>query len=119
MAKNLVGSIKLHELKHAITKTPKGTPCIMIPLEQDGIFKPEGKDTVYLNVAVFVADTDDTYGNRASVTIGQSKEERLAGKNKVYIGNLKQIWEGEANSQNQNSGAGTGNHIGENDDLPF
>lgn len=123
MAKNLVGSINLSKLKSALSVTKKGTPCIMIPIDQDGIFVSEKKGEVYLNVAVFVADEDDQYKNRASVTIGQSKEERLASKPKVYIGNLKQIWEGEANSQNQNTGAGSGQakekHIGPDDDLPF
>lgn len=65
----------------------------------------------YLNVAVWVNDQVDQYGNIASIQISQTKEEREQGQKATYIGNLKEFSK-DAQPQQANTS-------GENVDLPF
>ena len=44
----------------------------------------------FLNIAVWVNDEEDQYGNSASIQQSQTQEERTAGAPKVYLGNLKE-----------------------------
>jgi hypothetical protein len=54
----------------------------------------EGKNGgKYLNLTISVNDQDDQYGNNISVWGSQSKEEREAKANRVFIGNGKKLWE--------------------------
>lgn len=46
----------------------------------------------YYNISINVNDEADQYGNNASVTTNQSKEERDAKTPKVYLGNGKTVW---------------------------
>lgn len=51
----------------------------------------EGKNgKKYLNVALWVNDNPDQYGNIGSIQVSQTKEQREAQEKKVYIGNFKQ-----------------------------
>lgn len=52
----------------------------------------QGKKGLYLDVTVTVNDEVDSFEQIGSITIGQSKEERDAKAPKVYLGNLKEVW---------------------------
>ena len=56
------------------------------------VTKKDGTIAKYLDVSIFVNDSEDDYKNIASMTIGQTKEEREAKVPKVYLGNLKRTW---------------------------
>lgn len=68
----------------------------------------------WLNVDVWINDTPDTYGNDASISIQQTKEQRDAKERKVYLGNGKKKfgWDGGAPAQ-------TSAPASEKSDLPF
>jgi len=51
-----------------------------------------GKKGRYLNIVVTVNDDIDQYGNQGPVLVDQSKEEREAKAEKVYLGNCKVVW---------------------------
>ena len=78
MSKLLIGSIDLNK----IDKTK------IITTDKNG--NPFENGAKYLNVAVWVNDEVDQYGNTASIQISQSKEERESGVKSIYIGNLKE-----------------------------
>lgn len=59
-------------------------------IEESKVIEKNGKR--WLNLTISTYDTTDTYGNNASVSINQSKEERDAKAPKVYLGNAKVIW---------------------------
>lgn len=46
----------------------------------------------YYNISINVNDEADQYGNNASVTTNQTKEERDAKAPKTYLGNGKTVW---------------------------
>jgi hypothetical protein len=98
MAKILTGSIDLTKLKSAKHTTEKGTECLLIPIEQDGLFASD-KGSVYLNLNIFDADEEDKYGNTANVSINQSKEQRESKEPKTYLGNLKTVWSGSGGAK--------------------
>jgi hypothetical protein len=78
MAKLLTGSIDLNK----IDKTK------IISTDKNGNRFENGAK--YLNIAVWINDETDKYGNTASIQISQSKEERESGVKAIYIGNLKE-----------------------------
>ena len=47
---------------------------------------------VYYNFTISVNDETNDYGQNVSAFDSMTKEEREAGKNKVYIGNGKVVW---------------------------
>jgi len=96
----LTGSIDLNKIdKTKIVSTDKnGNP-----------FENGAK---YLNVVVWINDELDNYGNKASIQISQSKEEREAGAKAIYIGNLK-----EPQSRNNEPTSARTAQVA--DDLPF
>lgn len=100
MSKMLTGSIDLNKIdKTKIVSTDKnGNP-----------FENGAK---YLNVVVWINDELDNYGNKASIQISQSKEEREAGVKATYIGNLK-----EPQSRNNEPTSARTAQVA--DDLPF
>lgn len=51
-----------------------------------------GKKGKYLPMTVTINDEVDQYGNQGPVVVEQSKEEREAKANKVYLGNAKVVW---------------------------
>ena len=100
MSKLLTGSIDLNK----IDKTK------IVDRDKDGNLFQNGAK--YLNVAVWVNDELDNYGNKASIQISQSKEEREAGAKAIYIGNLK-----EPQSRNNEPTSARTAQVA--DDLPF
>lgn len=64
-------------------------------IPKDKIFKSD-KGNLYLDVIIWVNPDDqpDDYDNHVSIQVGQSKEEREAGKAKIYLGNAKLLVSG-------------------------
>ncbi len=56
-----------------------------------------GKKGKYLPIVITLNDEVDQFGNQGPVIIEQSKEEREAKAEKVYLGNVKVVW---SNGQN-------------------
>ena len=77
-----------------------------------------GKNGVakYYNMIVTLNDTPDQYGNDASVSNSQTKEERTAKAKKTFIGSGKVIFSKDAQPARQSQPASSSN---ESDDLPF
>ena len=100
MAKLLTGSINLSK----IDKTK------IVDRDKNG--NPFENGSKFLNIVVWVNDEVDDYGNKASIQIGQSKEEREAGVKSIYIGNLKEP-QSRTNEQTSAKAASVG------DSLPF
>ena len=57
----------------------------------DKFGQPFKNGAKYLDVNIWINDEADQYGNIASISISQSKEEREAGAKRVYIGNGKPV----------------------------
>ncbi len=85
----------------------------------------KGKKGVYYNFTVSIND-DTRYGNNASITDSQTKEEREAKKPKEYLGNGKVVWtdgnivvaereDNDSAPQVQSKAAS----VSADDDLPF
>lgn len=53
-----------------------------------------------VNITISLNDTPDQYGNNASIWISQTKEERDAKAQKVYLGNGKVIYDSNMPRQN-------------------
>ena len=85
--------LDLSKLKSAPYTTSKGAKCIMIPLEQTGIF--EGKKGIYLDLTMAVNDEVNDYDQDCSAWVAQSQESREAGEAKNYLGNGKVFWTDE------------------------
>ena len=51
----------------------------------------KGKKGSYLNLTMSIND-ETKFGNNASVSVSQSKEEREAKEPKTYLGNGKVVW---------------------------
>ena len=100
MSKLLTGSINLSK----IDKTK------IVDRDKDGNLFQNGAK--FLNVVVWINDEVDNYGNKASIQISQSKEEREAGAKAIYIGNLK-----EPQSRNNEPTSTRSAQVA--DDLPF
>lgn len=90
MSQSINGSIELTKLTAAVTTTDKGTRCIMIPLNQEGIQEKEGR--VWLNFNVNINDEVNKFGQDTSFSISQTKEQREAKQPRKYIGNGKTFW---------------------------
>lgn len=58
--------------------------------------------SAYYNIDIFIKDEKDQYGNDCAICQSQSKEQREAKEKKVYIGNGKSVWDGNASSQSEN-----------------
>lgn len=52
----------------------------------------KGKKGTYINLSLSVNDETNQYGSNASVTLSQTKEERDAKQDKLYVGNGKVVW---------------------------
>jgi hypothetical protein len=59
-------------------------------IDKTKIFEKDGKK--WLNIQVSVNDETDKYGNNASITIQQTKEERDNKANRTYLGNGKVVY---------------------------
>jgi hypothetical protein len=51
-----------------------------------------GKNGKYASLSITINDEPDKFGNNASITLGQTKEEREAKEPKTYLGNCKLVW---------------------------
>ncbi len=56
-----------------------------------------GKKGKYLPITITINDELDNYGNNGPVTVQQTKEERDAKVEKVYLGNVKVVWTNGSN----------------------
>jgi hypothetical protein len=52
----------------------------------------EGKKGKYLPITITLNDELDQFGNNGPVTVQQTKDERDAKQDKVYLGNVKVVW---------------------------
>jgi hypothetical protein len=59
-------------------------------LPKDKMIK--GKKGTYINLSLNLNDQTNQFGSNASVVVSQSKEEREAKEERVYVGNGKVIW---------------------------
>ena len=85
-----------------------------------------GKKGKYLPMTLTINDEIDQYGNQGPVVIEQSKEEREAKAEKVYMGNCKVVWTNDQNVAKapyvENGAAGAPAPAPapvQEDDLPF
>ena len=56
-----------------------------------------GKKGKYLPITITLNDELDQFGNNRPVVVQQSKEERDAKTEKVYLGNVKVVWTNDNN----------------------
>ena len=52
----------------------------------------EGKKGKYLPITITINDEVDQFGNNGPVVISQTKEEREAKTEKVFLGNVQVVW---------------------------
>ena len=52
----------------------------------------DGKKGKYLPITITLNDEVDQFGNQGPVIVSQSKEEREAKTDKVYLGNVQVVW---------------------------
>ena len=79
----------------------------------------KGKKGSYINLTMFQND-ETRYGNNASISLSQSKEERDAETPKVYLGNGKVLWVSDDNvSTAEREDAGATSSKDDSNDLPF
>ena len=57
----------------------------------------EGKKGKYLPITITLNDELDQFGNNGPVVVQQTKEERDAKAEKVYLGNVKVVWTNDVN----------------------
>ena len=85
----------------------------------------DGKKGKYLPITITINDEVDQFGNQGPVIVQQSKEERDAKTEKVYLGNVKVVWTNDNNvgvapkqqaAQPVTAGSATAAPV---DDLPF
>lgn len=80
-----------------------------------------GKKGKYLPITITLNDEVDQFGNQGPVSVQQSKEEREAKTEKVYLGNVKVVWSNGDNVapviDRSNQGSVVTNKVEE--DLPF
>ena len=82
-----------------------------------------GKKGKYLPITITINDEVDNYGNQGPVVVEQTKEEREAKVDKVYLGNVKIVWTNGTNvdvapREDQPKAAAFVAEVGD-DDLPF
>ena len=82
----------------------------------------EGKKGKYLPITITLNDEVDQFGNQGPVVVQQSKEERDAKVEKVYLGNVKVVWTNGDNVEvapRENAPAAPPQPVQQVDDLPF
>lgn len=118
-------SIELTKLQSAIHKTSKGTPCLLIPLDQKGIIQgaAEKGSRVYLDTTVGVFDEKNQFDQDVAAWLSQTKDEREAKADKSYIGNGKVLFNSDGVAQStaspQAAQEAAQSGIDDDDDLPF
>lgn len=83
----------------------------------------EGKKGKYINVTISVNDEKDQYDNDTSIYIAQSKEEREAKQDRIYLGNGRVFWSSDSQPEAKASApkpqAKPEAKVTEEEDLPF
>lgn len=79
----------------------------------------KGEKGTYLNITISINDEVDQYKNIASIYESQSKEEREAKANRVYLGNGREIWSSEGGSTAKSAPAPAPTPTVEEENLPF
>jgi len=82
----------------------------------------EGAKGKYLPITITLNDELDQFGNNGPITVQQSKEERDAKVEKIYLGNVKVVWTNDQNvgvAPKQQPQAATPQPAKPVDDLPF
>ena len=87
----------------------------------------EGKKGKYLPITITINDELDNFGNNGPVVVQQTKDERDAKVDKVYLGNVKVVWTNGTNVDSAPKGeapavatpVGKPGDNNESDDLPF
>ena len=57
----------------------------------------DGAKGKYLPITITINDEVDQFGNQGPVVVRQTKEERDAKTEKVYLGNVKVVWTNDVN----------------------
>ena len=80
----------------------------------------KGKKGSYLNLTLSIND-DTKFGNNASISVSQSKEEREAKETKTYLGNGKVVWVSDSGVTvaEREQDVSTSTSAASQDDLPF
>jgi len=52
----------------------------------------KGKKGTYINLSLSVSNETTKFGKNASISVAQSKEEREAEQEKLYVGSGKVVW---------------------------
>ena len=83
-----------------------------------------GKKGKYLPITITINDEPDQFGNDGPVVVQQTKEERDAKQDKVYLGNVKVVWTNGDNVAATVKDSGTAPVkqaavVQADDDLPF
>ena len=82
----------------------------------------EGAKGKYLPITITLNDELDQFGNNGPITVQQTKEERDAKVEKVYLGNVKVVWTNDQNvgvAPKQQQQTATPQPAQPVDDLPF
>jgi hypothetical protein len=83
----------------------------------------QGKKGTYINLSLSLNDQTNQFGSNASVVVTQSKEEREAKQDRVYVGNGKVIWTDgtitTADKENAPALTSAAQQPDREDDLPF
>ena len=84
----------------------------------------DGKKGKYLPITITLNDEVDQFGNQGPVVVQQTKEERDAKTEKVYLGNVKVVWTNGDNVEVAARDTSTvapqpAQTVSEPDDLPF
>ena len=81
-----------------------------------------GKKGKYLPITITLNDEVDQFGNQGPVVVEQTKEERDAKVEKVYLGNVKVVWTNDNNvgvAPRDNNSAPASAPAAVEEDLPF
>lgn len=80
----------------------------------------QGKKGVYYNFTISVNDETNQFGNNVAMYDSQTKEEREARKDKVYIGDGKVVWtDGSSVAAKREKGEAQETVAATTSDLPF
>ena len=78
----------------------------------------QGKKGTYLDADIWINDEQDKFGNDASVSMSQTKEEREAKAQKIYIGSARKVF-GWDDAPVSKAAPASEQEDDEEDSLPF
>jgi hypothetical protein len=101
-----------------MSKLLTGSVCLTDLIEQakkkHSAFSKAKNDKIYGNIAIWINDEPDKYGNTVSIQLNSEKDKRDA-EGKIYIGNAKPLPNQKA-AQIEETDT---NNLPETDGLPF